>query len=80
MFDVIKAGLTPYEAEQLYPNDGIVLLFPTDGDGYTKGDVIFVGDPHEAYVFTEPIKPPDGYSFYMLQGWNLHEMVPIEVD
>jgi hypothetical protein len=44
MFDVIKAGLTPYEAEVFYPNDSIVLLFPTDGGDHTKGDVIFVGD------------------------------------
>jgi hypothetical protein len=80
MFDVIKASLTPYEARELYPNDGIVLLFPTDGNDHTKGDVIFVGDPHESYVFTEPIKPPDGYTFYMLQGLNLRELAPLEVD
>jgi hypothetical protein len=76
MFDVIKAGLTPHEAEMLYPNDGIVLLFPLDGNVRTKGDVIFVGYPHEAFVFTDPLEPPDGYAFFMLQGWNLHEMVP----
>jgi hypothetical protein len=80
MFDVIKAGLTPYEAEVFYPNDSIVLLFPTDGGDHTKGDVIFVGDVDDAWNFTDQLEPPDGYTFFMLQGWNLHEMVPHLVD
>jgi hypothetical protein len=79
MFDVIKANVTCEEAQELYPNNNIVLLGPTDGNDDTKGDVIYVGDAHGAYLFTEPIEPPTGYLFYMLRGLNLREFAPIEV-
>ena len=79
MFDVIKAGLTPFEAEEAYPDNCIVLLFPRNHDNTTVGDIIFVGDDDGAWAFTEPLEPGEGYTFLILQGSNLHIMTPIEV-
>jgi hypothetical protein len=78
MFKVIKANITPQEAEELYPDNHIVLLFPKQGDDGARGDVIYVGDVNGAYSFTEPVEPPEGHAFYMLRGVNLREMAPIE--
>lgn len=79
MFNIIKANITPYEAEELYPNNTIVLLYPDkDGDD-VKGDVIYVGDSDGAYSFTEPIEPPVGYTFFTLDGANLRIMTPINI-
>jgi len=79
MLKVIKSGVTPQEAEVLYPDNHIVLLYPRQGDSGMKGDVVYVGDADGAYSFTEPIEPPDGFTFYMLHGVNLRELAPIMV-
>ena len=76
MFDIIKSGITPLEAEDLYPDNNIVLLYPSDGNIGRPGDVIYVGDVEGAFAFTDVKDPPDGFSYLMLRGNNLHEMVP----
>ena len=63
MFNVIRKGLTPFEAEEAYPNNVIVLHHPIQGDGSTVGDVIFVGDDDEIERFTESRIPDEGYCF-----------------
>jgi hypothetical protein len=77
MFNIIKANITLQEAEELYLNDGIVMLFPSDGNGDSMGDVIYVGDVDKAFDFIEPLDPPEGYSFFVLHGLNLRELTPI---
>jgi len=78
-FEIIKANLTQWEAEESFPNNHIVFLAPRKGGNDTMGDIIYVGDVDGAWNFTDPIEPPDGYSFYMLRGINLRELAPIEV-
>ena len=78
MFKIVKEKITPQEAEELYPNNNIVLLFPEQGDDDTSGDVIFVGDAKGAYELTDNVEPPEGYAFYMLRGVNLRELAPID--
>ena len=79
MFDVLKANITPQEAEELYPNNHIVMLVSRQGGNEVTGDVIYIGDVDGAWSFTEQLEPPEGYTFYMLRGTNLRELAPIEV-
>ena len=82
MFSVIRKGLTPFEAEEAYPNNVIVMHHPIEGDGSTAGDVIFVGDDDDDEIgsFTESLEPDEGYCFYILYGSNLHMMTPVDLD
>jgi hypothetical protein len=77
MFNVIKANITPQEAEELYPNNNIVMLYPRENDSETTGDVVYVGDVDGAWDFADVSEPPEGYNFYMLRGLNLRELAPI---
>ena len=78
MFNIIKSGVTRQQAEELYPNDYIVLLIIKKSSNETKGDIIFIGSSSERWIFTEKHDPPEGYTFYMLRGNNLKEYTPIE--
>ena len=79
MFDVIKANITPQQAQALYPNDYIVLLKQMGGDLLSIGDVIFIGTEDEICMFTDNEEPGEGYVFCMLEGNNFKTMAPIEV-
>jgi len=67
MFNIIKSSVTPQQAQEMFPNDYIVLLISRNSMD-DDGDVIFVGGSRDRYEFTKKNHPPNGYSFYMLKG------------
>ena len=79
MFDVIKANVTPQQAQEIYPNDYIVLLLKKGGGLLSLGDVICLGTEDEICEFADINEPDEGYLFCMLEGYNFKTMTPIEV-
>jgi len=76
-FSILKAGVTCYEAETLYPNNHIVLLRERGRLGDDINDVIFVGCVRGAYAFTRKTDLPEGYLYFITHGLNRREMCPL---
>jgi len=73
MFDIVISNVTTQQAQELFPNDYIVLLAPEEG----AGDIIFVGNSDDRWRFIEKHEPPEGCFFHILRGVNLRELCPI---
>jgi len=80
MLDVIKAGITPQQACEMFLNDYIILLIVDNYKSGATGDVVFVGSIDDRRTFAKKHNPPEGYSFFMLRGNNFREYCPIIED